>query len=300
VEENGRDHTVGQLVLAPVCSAWIAAKEAVGSTLSSWWGNPLFRHVRHEEPLPWQMVRRWFGPSMIVWTSLTILAWLANWRSLGALLIGISLGGVLLPGLVAPGLGADRVARQMRFPRQDSRRITNLEPLTVVWGLALTILWRLRWLIIIGLVMTPALILGMLRLDIASFIAWRDSAQALGASTPAVVSGLLPPDGHIPYFRLIVRALSAGILPWVVLPLLVSGGITSALFFRDASLSPLVGLLGGLLVYGLALFAWDRLTWTPLLAGGLEIVRVVLLTGVMVGIGVVAAWVKQKNGGLLR
>jgi hypothetical protein len=187
----------------------------------------------------------------------------------------------------------------MRFSRQDPRRLTDVESHVAVWGLALVTLWRLRWFIILGLAMTPALVIGLLRLDVANFIVWQESVQALGTATPANVSNWLPSDGHIPYFRLVIRALSAGLLPWVMLPLMASLGVTSALLLHDASLSPLVGLLGAVLSSSLVLLVWGWLTLTPLFAGGLEVIRLILLVGLLVMINGMAVWVNRRNSILL-
>jgi hypothetical protein len=278
---------------------WQIVVAALRPTLLRWWHNPLLLHARREKPLSWPLVGRWFGVSTGLLSILSILAWFLNWRSLGASLIGLSLGAVLAATLAAPVMSADRVSRQMRFPKHDPRRLTDMAPREVAWGLALVTLWQLRWLILAGLAATPALVIGLLRLDIANFAVWQDSVQALGASTPASNLGWLPSDGHIPYFRLAVQALSAGLLPWVMLPLLASIGVTSALTLRDASLSPLVGLLGSVLLSGLMLWGWKELAWIALLAGELEIVRAILLSGLLVGVGVGTSQLNRWNGMLL-
>lgn len=292
-------HKIGQFVKSSIGSIWQTVVAIFGPTLLRWWQNPLLRQTRRENPLPWPLLGRWLGVSMAVLSLLSVLAWVLNWRPLGAMLIGMSLGAVMSAMLSAPVLSADRVARQMRFPKHDPRRLTDLAPREVAWGLALVTLWRLRWLIIAGLAVTPVLVIGLLRMDVASFAAWQDSVQALGASTPAGDVGWLPPDGHIPYFRLVVRALSAGLLPWVMLPLLASLGVTSALVLRDASLSPLTGLLGGVLLSSLVLLVWNGLARMPLLAGGLEILRLSLLVGLLVGIGAAVVWVNRWGGTIL-
>ena len=232
-------------------------------------------------------------------TFLVLLAWIVNWRSLGAALMGLSLGGILAPVMAAPVVSADRVARQMRFTRQDPRRLAGLDPEGVAWGLALVTLWRLRWLIIAALALTPALMISILRLDVSDFIVWRDSAQTLGDATAAGRSVWLRPDGRIPYLRLAMRALSAGLVPWVMLPLLSSAGVTTALALKDASLSPLVALLGEIVTIALILLVWDGLARTPLLAGPLELVRLVVLIGLLVGLGMLTKWVNRQNAGFL-
>jgi hypothetical protein len=291
--------SIGQFVKSSARSIGRAVVVAFKPTLVRWWENPLLRHARHDDPLPWLMLGRWLSVSIVVLAVLSVLAWVLNWRPLGAALIGGSLGVVLAATLSAPVLSADRVARQMHFAKHDPRRLTDVDPGEVAWGLGLVTLWRLRWLIIAGLAVTPALVIGLLRMDAANFAAWQDSVQALGASTPVSAGGWLPPDGHIPYFRLSMRAVSAGLLPWVMLALLAQLGVTSALVLRDASLSPLVGLLGGVLLSGLIVLSWEWLTRTPLLAAGLEWVRLLLLIGLLVGIGAGAVWVNRRNGALL-
>ncbi|NDJ55194.1 MAG: hypothetical protein GYB68_19150, partial [Chloroflexi bacterium] len=197
---------------------------------------------------------------------------------------------VLLPLIVAPVAGADRVARQMRFPRQDPRNLSGVEPPDVCWGLCWVTLWRLRWLIVVALALTPVLILSLLRLDLSDFATWRDSAQSLGSATAGGQVTWLLPDGSIPYGRLALRALSAGLLPWAVLPLLVVAGISSALVLQDASLSPLAALLGVLLGTPLLVLAWNGLTRMPLLRGPFELLRLLMLLGA----GVAAVWLATR------
>ncbi|MBN1311045.1 MAG: hypothetical protein JXB30_06460 [Anaerolineae bacterium] len=291
---------IERFVKGSIRPIWLAGTVRLASPVRRWWGNPLLSHARRERPMPDAGMGHWVAISAIGVTLLSILAWVVNWGLLGAFLFDASLGIVLAIGLAAPVLSADRVARQMRFSRQNPHRLTDLEPRLAVWGFTLVTLWRLRWLIIIGLAMTPALIIGLLRLDVANFGVWQESVQALGEATPASISNWLPADGHIPYFRLVIRALSAGLMPWVMLPLLASLGVTSAFQLHDAGLSPLVGLIGAVFLISLSLLVWDGLTRMPLLAGGLEIVRLFLVVGLLVGISGAVAWVNQQNEEILK
>jgi predicted membrane protein len=275
---------------------WVrpASWSKVRETLAVWWANPLLRHARREHPLALRRVRMGILIAGASLAGLATLAWAINFRPLGALLMAMSLGGVLAPALIAPVASADRVARQMHYSRQDPRRLTDLSDGEIVDGLALVTLWRLRWLIVIGLALTPALIIGVLRLDVSEFTIWRDSAQVLAAATPAARAPFLRSDGVIPVFRLVLRAVSAGLMPWAALPLLASLGVTAALRVGDLALSALVALLGEIVGVLVLWLLWDFLTRIPLLAGWLEGVRLLLifaLCGAMlVGIGYVSQW----------
>jgi hypothetical protein len=191
------------------------------------------------------------------------------------------------------------VARQMRYSRQDPRRLTDIDPRKVSWGLALAALWSLRWAIVAALVFTPVLVIGVLRLDVSDFATWRASAQALGEATPGGRAAGLLPGGRIPYIRLVVRALSAGLLPWAALPLLASLGVAAALRLDDLTLGPLAALLGGGVVTGVTGLAWYLVARTPLLGGMFEIVRVAVLAGLLAGLGLLAGRVNRHNAALL-
>jgi hypothetical protein len=263
------------------------------------WDNPLLRHARRLKPMPLRRTRIGLLIAAGSLLLLDVLAWIEGWRFWGALLIGLGLGAVVAPAVVAPVVGADRVARQMRYNRRDPRRLTDLTPLEVAWGLALVTLWDLRWLIAAALALTPVLILGVLRLDVSRFAALRDSVQALGAATPAGRAGELLPGGRIPYVRLVMHALSAGLLPWAALPLLAVLGVTAALCLKDLTLSPLAALLGEVALGIVVGLVWGFIARTPLLAGALEIARLALLVGLLAGLGVLADRVNRYNAGLL-
>lgn len=290
-------------VAASLRPLYVAVSARVAPTVLRWWGNPLLHHQRRLKPLPGQVLRRRLPAAAGGLTLLAALAWVAGQsvpgRVLGALLIGLSLGAVSAPLLAAPVVGADRVARQMLYDRQDPRRLTDLDPLEVVWGLALVVLWRLRWLIVAALALTPALMISLLRLDVADFVTWRESAQALGGATAASRVHWLLPSGGIPYFRLVIRAASAALLPWAALPLFASAGVTAALRLADLSLSPLVALLGEAVTVPLVILAWNLLTLTPALAGPFEVLRLVLIIGLMAGLCALAVWVNRLNARLL-
>ena len=164
-------------------------------TLAAWWANPLLRHARRDHPMALRGVRVGIILAAPILAALAILAWITSFRPLGALLMGVSLGGVLAPALIAPVASADRVARQMHYSKQDPRRLTDLGDEEIVWGLMFVTLWRLRWLITVGLALTPVLVIGVLRLDVSEFAIWRDSAQVLAAATPASRAPFLRSDG---------------------------------------------------------------------------------------------------------
>ncbi len=275
-----------------------AARGLIVPVLRGWWSNPLLVHARHQMPLALGRIRVGVIGAGGALALLSIGAWLGGWRSIGAVLTGLSLGGVLAPALIAPVAGADRIARQMRYSRLDPRRLTDLDPSEVAWGLVLVTLWRLRWWIAAGLALTPVLVIGVLRLDVATFNVWRESAGALGETAEARAR-FLRPDGGLPIFRLAVRALSAGITPWAALPLLASLGVAAALALDDPSLSPLAALIGEALAVPILALVWNFVGRTPLLAGSLEVVRLVLLTGLWVGLGALAAWVNRRSAAVL-
>lgn len=240
------------------------------------------------------------APSLAGFLSvLALLAWMLQWRWLGASLVSLSLGAVLLPTLVAPIAGADRVARQLRFPKQDPRRLTDIPPRDVATGLLLVTLWQLRWLILAGLILTPALMIGIFRMDVAEFTVWSGSADALAGATAASRAEWLLPDGEIPVFRLFIRALSAGLLPWVTLPLFSALGVALALLLRDSSLSALVSLLTELVLAGAIVLFWVFLVRTTFLAGWLEVVRIALLVALVGGLMWATAVLNIQSGRLL-
>jgi hypothetical protein len=231
--------------------------------------------------------------------ALDVAVWVLRWRIPGAALGGLSIGLALLPPLIAPVASASRVARQMAVPQRDPRSLTDLDPQQVAWGLTLVTLWRLRWLILAGLLLTPVLLISLLRLDAASFEAWRASAEALGGATEAARARWLLPDGGIPYFRLALRALSGALLPWAALPLLASLGVTAALALGDASLAPLAALLGEALTLALLGAGWGLLSTTPALAGSYEVLRLLLLAALIAAPGLLARRVNAINAELL-
>jgi len=275
-----------------------ALKLRLRAVLGRWWRNPLLHHARRLKPLLWTIVRRVLWITMAALAALALLAWIAQVRVLGAALIVISLAGVALPVVTAPVASADRVARQLRRERQDPRQLQGLEGVEVAWGLALVTLWGLRWMIVVALALTPALVIGVLRLEVSDYSAWRDAARALGDAAAAGRS-LLPPGGHIPLFRIAVRALSGGLLAWALLPLASVGGVTAALLVEDVSLSSLAALIGQVVVMGLLAALWSLLTRLALLAGPYELIRALLVVGLFGGLGYAAHRLTAFNAALL-
>ncbi len=270
----------------------------IGLTLRAWWDNPLLRHRRRLKPMPVRAVAR-----LLPWVSgglglLAGAAWLIGahpaGRALGAALTVLSLGAPLAPLLAAPPLAASEAARQMAAARHNPALFADLAPNDVTWGLALIALWRLRWPVAVGLAFAPALVIGVLRLDVSSFATWRDSLQALGGAAPSGVAWLLP-GGRVPLFRLTMRALSAGLLPWALLPLLAVLGVGVACRLHDPGLSGLAALLGGVTAALMAGLLWAFLSRTPLLAGSREVVRLLLLAGLIAGPGRLARWLNGHN-----
>jgi hypothetical protein len=235
----------------------------------------------------------------ILLTGLSALAWVFGWRQVGAALMGISLGGAFIPVLAAPVTGADRVVRQMRFDQQDPRRLTDIEPMEITWGLGLVTLWRLRWLILIGLALTPALMVSAVRLDLSDFKVWQESFQTLGRTTAAGQAEWLLNDGSIPHVRIVIRAISLGLLPWAMLPLTTALGVTAAFVLRDVNLSPLAALLGTIILPVPVVLFWNWLSRTTVLAGGLEIIRLAFLLILLAAISGSAAWLNWQNALIL-
>lgn len=266
--------------------ALTAGREHVAFVLRRWWENPLLRHARRLHPMPVGALSRALPYAMFGFTALVALAWagvgvVPAGRSIGAGLTGLSLAAVLLPTMAAAPVCAGRTARQLA---REPRSLGDLPPGTVAEGLILTGLWPLRWLIVAGIALTPALMLNVVRLDIASFGSWQESAQALGGATPASRAAWLVMRGRIPFFRVAMRALSAGIVPWSALAVGGALGTTIALWVGDPPLATLSALLAGTL--GLASLAagWGVLSMTPLLAGKLEIARLALHIGLVAGL----------------
>ncbi len=228
-----------------------------------------------------------------------VLAWVLNFRAAGAALIGLSLAAALAPALAAPGVAADRLARQMRTPGQDPRRLSDLPPHEVSTGLLLVVLWRLRWMILAGLAFAPALAIGILRLDVSDFATWRELAEVLGGATAAGRTVWLLPGGGIPYGRLALRALSAALVPWAALPAFAALGVTSALLLEDPALGALAALLAEVITAPLLLLAWNALTRTPLLAAPYELIRALLLAALIGGLVYAAVALTRVNARLL-
>lgn len=282
---------VMDIARASLRSAEIAALNRIRPWAMHFWANPLLRHARRQKPFAVRRAVQAAGIAALALSALSAAAWVMNLRLLGAALMGLSMAGALAPAVIAPVASADRVARQLHSTRQDPRRLVgDLAPQEIAAGLALVTLWRLRWLIVTAAALTPALMVGILRIDVADFTVWRESAQVLGGATAAGRSPFLTAEGSIPTFRLVLRALSAGLLAWIVLPLIAELGVTAAFTVRDVSLSALVALLGEVLVALIVGGLWEFVSRTPLLAGGLEILRMLLL--ILLGAALVLAAVR--------
>jgi hypothetical protein len=109
----------------------------------------------------------------------------------------------------------------------------------------------------------------------------------------------LLPGGRIPFFRLVLRALTAGLLPWAMLPVLTTLGVSAALAVYEPNLSLLAALLGGAVGAAVIAIIWNVIASTPLLAGPFEIARLVLLAGAFGGLGLLARWANRQNARLL-
>jgi hypothetical protein len=153
--------------------------------------------------------------------------------------------------------------------------------------------------IVAGLALTPALVISLMRLDAATFSAYRDTVLALGSAAPPEEVSLLLPGGGIPYFRLFIREISAGLLPWVVLPAAGALGLTGALLLDDVTFGQMAGLIGTVVVVIVSGGVWSWLSLTPIFGGLLEIVRLVLLAGLLAGLVWFAWWISAQNARLL-
>lgn len=267
--------------------------------LRRWWENPLWRHARRMHPLPLRLLRYALPAAALFFTLLVVLAWALRWRALGAALMGLSLATVLMPLLIAPVTAAGRVAHQMASPTHDPRRLADLDPSEVAWGLTCVALWRWRWLLVMGLTLTPVLIVSLVRLEAASLLVWHGSAQILGAVTAAGRAGETLAGGGLPYLRLVLRAVSGALLPWAALPLFVALGVTAALALGDVGLAPLVVLLGEAVAVPLLALLWNILSATPVLAGPYEGVRLLTLTALLAGLPALTALPQQLSERLL-
>ncbi len=280
-------------------AAYLRAYAHLAPTLRRWWDNPLFLHARRLRRLPFRLLQYALPSTTFILTLLAVLAWALRWRALGAGLMGVSLAAVLMPLLAAPVATAGRLAQQMQSPVHDPRSLTDLDPSEVAWGLMLVALWRLRWLTLLGLVLTPTLTISLLRLDAASLEAWRGSAQALGAVTAAGRAGELLIGDGMPYFRLVLRAISGALLPWAALPLFAALGVTAALALGDASLASLVALLGEGIGAAILAMLWAAISSTPLLVGPYEMLRLLALIALLGGLLALTAPLARLNARLL-
>jgi hypothetical protein len=183
--------------------------------------------------------------------------------------------------MIAPLLSSHRVASQLADPQRDPRQLTDLNPREVAWGLTLVTLWQLRWLIVLALAALPALMVGVLHISTADFQVWHDSVDILGQSDSGARASYMSASGGIPYFRLLLQAISVGLLPLLLLPLMASLGVLVALMVEDVLLSDLVSLVLAMIAGSLVLLTWAVVSRVSLLAGFLELVRGLLLLTIM-------------------
>jgi hypothetical protein len=270
-----------------------------GPALLRWWGNPLLHEARAARPLPWAILARAVPICAALLAILAAAAWALNERTLGAVMVAGPPGVVMAAFVAAPVAGVRITLAQIRESGRTPRGMTTAVPIEIVWGAALVALWRLRWLIVAALIVSPALVIGLLHLDVAAFNNYRETVLALGSAAPLEQVRLLTPGAGIPYFRLFARALSAGLLPWVILPLLASLGVTSALVLRDDAFSLTLALIASLVALVLVIGVWQIITTAYFLGQALEIVRLILTAGVLVGAGGLTVLVCRVNADLL-
>ncbi len=282
-----------------ISTAYQGAYARLRPLLRRWWENPLWRHARRMHPLPLRLLQYALPAAALFCTLLAVLAWALRWRTFGAVLMGLSLAAVLMPLLIAPVAAASRVARQMASPVLDPRRLADLDPSEVAWGLTFVALWRWRWLLLVGLALTPTLIASLARLEAASLLVWHASAQILGAATAAGRAGETLAESGFPYLRLALRAVSGALLPWAALLCFTAGGIVIALALGDADLAPLVTLLGEALAVPLLALLWNALSATSALAGPYEGVRLLALVMLLAGLLALTILLQRLSGRLI-
>ncbi|HLV43670.1 MAG TPA: hypothetical protein VKY39_01835 [Aggregatilineales bacterium] len=288
---------------APLRAVTSAVAGAAAPVARRWWNNPLLRHASRLHRFPLAGVRRvlpWLAALLMV---LAIAGWVLAesfaGRALGALLTLASLGVmVVLPAAVAP-LAAWVASSQAAMVRRDPSLLNDIPPAEFAWGLTLSALWRLRWPLVAALALTPAFVVGVLRLDVVSFTAWSESAETLAGATAASRAVWLLPGGGVPVFRLGMRALSAGLLVWTGLPLLATLGVLAGLLLPEPVLSLLAALLGGTAVAAAVVIAWHYLSLMPFLFGPGEAIRLALLAGLLFGAGHAARGVNDASARLL-
>lgn len=276
-----RSRGVMTVATGPVRVVRAALLGVAGPTARRWWNNPLLHHARRVKPLPLGLLR-----VLVPWLAVLLaLAAVATWvladqfigaaRAAGAALVGLSLGTALLPVAGAAPIAAGIAARQAA--RLDADLVADTGADVFAWGLALSALWRLRWLIVAGLMLSPALAVSLLRLDVLSFTAWHDSALALSGATTASRSAWLLPGGGIPFFRLALRALTGALLPWAGLPLMAALGVLIGLRLPDPALGPLIAFPASFAAGVAVVLGWHYLTLMPHLYGPGEVIRAALV-----------------------
>lgn len=270
-------------------AAYVAVFIRIAPTALRWWSNPVFQQARRPKPLPLRGLRTVLPVLAGGLFLLSIGLWVVNFRLGGAALVGLSVGVVLALALVAPAAAAHRAATQLRAVRANPAALADLSSESVTWGLALAGLWRLRWLIVVALALTPALMVGLLRIDASTYAVLSRSARELGAATDAAGRAIdLLPGGRVPAVRLGLRALSGGLLVWALLPGLALLGVGAALYLGDPVLALLAALLGGVVLVVLATLIWSLLSGTPLIRGPFEVLRFLLEAAYLVGLGYAA------------
>lgn len=288
---------------APLRAVTSAVAGVTAPVARRWWNNPLLRHASRLHRFPLAGVRRalpWLAGLLM---ALAITGWVAaetlGGRALGALLTLASLGVMVVLAAAVPPLAAWVATSQAAMVRRDPSMLNDIPPAEFAWGLALSALWWLRWPLVAALALTPAFIVGVLRLDVVSFTAWSESAEVLSGATAASRAVWLLPSGGVPVFRLGMRALSAGLLVWTGLPLLATLGVLAALLLPEPTLSLLAALLGGAAVAAAVVIAWHYLSLMPFLFGPGEAIRLALLVGLLVAVGHAARRVNDANARLL-
>lgn len=282
-------------------SAGGRAQQWVASRIDAAWRNPLLVDARFRHPMSPFVARR----ALPVIAGLLALAAGGAWlvadtrpgRLAGTALTGIGLALVL--GLLLAVTPLAAIAARRLLDDLDSGMLRSAsDAVGTANGMVLAALWHVRWPALLALAVTPALIMGSLRLEVSSYAAWRDTTSALGNAASERAAELLV-DGRIPAVRVALRALSAGLLPWAALPLFAALGVLATAWLNDPALAPLIALAASVIGGALLIAVWAVLTRTPLLAGEWEAARAALLAALAAGLLWGAGRVSQRIGSLL-
>jgi hypothetical protein len=270
-----------------------------GPTSRRWWENPLLHTARSQKPIVWHILWKVLAVSAAVLMLVAAVAWIITDRTLGVVMLALPLGIILLTLVLAPIQGVVSAASHFKEAVANPRQMSTADPVELVWGMVLVGMWRLRWLLVICLALTPAMVVSILHVDLSTFSNYRDSVIALGSAAPPDQVQLLGTDAAIPFFRLFLRAIGIGLIPYVILPLLTTLGVTATLALRERMLSQMVGLITSVVALIIIGGIGQFLSTTYLLGRWLEILRLILIAGYFLGVGILIWRLNILNAELL-